>query len=81
MQPVFKVVRKGPRGRDSHKHTFGVVAVGNPESVRLGYSGKEAMINGLVSSDGAGARRAVELLCAALNAQFEKYLRGEFHKI
>lgn len=75
----FEVRRHGPGGPDSHKHTFCVVAVANPECVRLGYSGESASINGASSSDGPSARRACERLCSALNQAFERYMHGEFH--
>ncbi len=76
----FYVKRFGPKGPDSHKHTYCVVASANKECVRLKFSGATASINGAASSDGTSAKEACQLLCDALNEQFARYMRGEFHK-
>ncbi len=75
----FKVKRFGPKGKDSYKHTYCVVAVANKECVRLGFSATDAAINGASSSDAKHAKDAAQKLCDALNEQFNRYMRGEFH--
>lgn len=75
----FVVKRFGPRGPDSLRHTFCVVATANGECVRKGWSESNAAINGAFSNDALKCRAAVQRLCDGLNEQWRRYLRGEFH--
>lgn len=75
----FFLKRSGPRGADTHKHMFCVGAKGNPELVRTGESDAEVLING-ASGPPPDCRAAVQRLVDALNEQWERYLRGEFHE-
>lgn len=73
----FKVVRDGPAGKDSHEHTFSVLAL---HALGIAHSSEGARINGASSSDGTSARVAVDKFCAELNKVYERYIRGEFHE-
>ncbi len=76
----FYVKRFGPKGPDSHKHVFCVMAKANQECARLGYCGvTDVCINGASGTNPTMTRAAVQELCNALNEQFERYMRGEFH--
>lgn len=75
MKPFFKLHRLGPRGPDSHKHTFCVEAVANRSARMLGGGGRYALLNGASDSSGSNSREAVQKLVDALNEEVDRYFR------